>query len=247
MNKKILIVDDEIDILFLLKKKLENEGFQVITAVDGKDGVEKVRKENVDLIVLDIIMPVMNGFSMLKELRVSAKTKEIPVIILTARHAMKDTFEAMNVDCFFEKPYDVNELTGKIKFCLSNKILLLSDIPDTTEKISKILELRNYLVVNVKNCDEMLDKGKNGKYKAVIAHLACIDKEPHDFVLGIKDQCRSDPKLIIFSDSNVKDIGEDDSIAIQEIGIKWRRAGVKNFYDSRIEDFSFELFLKKLL
>lgn len=82
-KNKILIIEDEIDLRHLLKSKLSSEGFDVIEAENGKTGLEAALSQKPDVILLDIIMPIMDGLSMLKELRQSEYGKSVPVIILS--------------------------------------------------------------------------------------------------------------------------------------------------------------------
>ncbi|GAI43054.1 unnamed protein product, partial [marine sediment metagenome] len=82
--KKILIVDDRSEVVELVKVTLEGEGYQTIDASDGREALEKIGKEKPDLILLDIIMPKMDGFEVLRNLKDDSNTKDIPVIMLTA-------------------------------------------------------------------------------------------------------------------------------------------------------------------
>ncbi len=82
-EKKILIVEDEPDLLRILADKFTNEGFKVTIARDGEEGLTAVAKEKPDVILLDIIMPRMDGMSMLKKMREDVSNKDIPVIVLT--------------------------------------------------------------------------------------------------------------------------------------------------------------------
>ncbi len=83
MSKKILIVEDEQDMRQALVDELTREGFQILETRNGKEGLESALKEHPDLILLDIVMPVMDGMTMMKKLRESAGGKKIPVILLT--------------------------------------------------------------------------------------------------------------------------------------------------------------------
>ena len=83
MSKKILIVEDETMISTMYKMKLEQDGHEVVTADNGVDGISVAAKENFDLILLDVIMPQLDGFAVLGELRSKAATKETPIILLT--------------------------------------------------------------------------------------------------------------------------------------------------------------------
>lgn len=82
-NKKILVVEDEAPMLTVLKEKLELEGFNVLTATNGEEGLLEVKNGKPDLVLLDILMPVMDGITMLKKMRETDYGREIPVIVLT--------------------------------------------------------------------------------------------------------------------------------------------------------------------
>ena len=87
MAKKILVVDDERFIVRMVQANLERAGYEVVTAVDGKDGLEKAELENPDLVVLDVMMPYMDGFEVMQNLRKNPATHELPVIMMLARQA----------------------------------------------------------------------------------------------------------------------------------------------------------------
>jgi CheY-like chemotaxis protein len=91
--KKILIADDRPEVVELVKVTLEGEGYQTIDASDGRVALEKIGKEKPDLILLDIIMPKMDGFEVLRNLKDDPNTKDIPVIMLTAKGQKSDQEE----------------------------------------------------------------------------------------------------------------------------------------------------------
>jgi len=111
-QKKILVVDDERHIVRLVQVNLEREGHQVVSAFDGKEALRKVESEKPDLIVLDVMMPHMDGFEVLKRLKSDDKTKDIPVVMLTAKAQDADVFRgwASGVDCYLTKPFNPVEL-----------------------------------------------------------------------------------------------------------------------------------------
>ncbi len=117
MANTILVVDDEKNIVQLARLYLGNEGFQVEEAYDGKQALEKARTTNPDLIILDIMMPEMDGISVCKELR---KTSNIPVIILTARDDDVDKIVGLEVgaDDYVTKPFNPRELVARVKAVL---------------------------------------------------------------------------------------------------------------------------------
>lgn len=85
MALKILVCDDERHIVRLIQVNLEKQGYQVVTAYDGKEGLEKIRAEKPNLVVLDVMMPYMDGFEVLKSLRKDPEFETLPVIMLTAK------------------------------------------------------------------------------------------------------------------------------------------------------------------
>jgi adenylate cyclase len=118
-KKIILVVDDEPDILEFLKKRLESRDYQVITASDGVEGLKKVASQEVSLVLLDIVMPNKDGFAMLKELKSQEATRDIPVIIVSAKRDTKSILEGQNLGSFdyFLKPFDFEELIKHIQKC----------------------------------------------------------------------------------------------------------------------------------
>ena len=85
MAKKILVCDDEPYILMALTDAVEMEGYECVTAINGKEALQKARETHPDLIMLDIMMPFMDGFEVCRELKADASTRDIPVIMLTAK------------------------------------------------------------------------------------------------------------------------------------------------------------------
>lgn len=124
MSKKlILIADDEIDNVILLQKRLRASGFDTIEAYDGDETIEKVFQNNPDLILLDIMMPKKDGYEVLQILRNNEKTKDIPVIMLTARAEIPDKVKGLELGAedYVTKPFDYNELLARINSHLESK------------------------------------------------------------------------------------------------------------------------------
>jgi DNA-binding response OmpR family regulator len=247
MNKKILIVDDEADIAAILARRLTEADFQVIVSNDGRDGLKKIETERPDLIILDVLMPGIDGFAVFKILKTKPEFAHVPVIITTGHHAMKDTFEAIGADCFLAKPYDMKNLIETIRFLLMNKILILCDLDSPAEKIKNSLQDIGYAINVVKNSEDMAMSSKKIKYSAIIVHLTCIDKKPADFISYISKLNSNKPILIVYSDCNVKGLENNDTVAIEDVKHEWRRAGLGSFYDSRIENTSLASLIKKLV
>ncbi len=116
-NKKILAVDDERHIVRLIQVNLERAGYQVITAFDGPEAVKKVESDKPDLVVLDVMMPKMDGFEVLKRLQANPETRDIPVIMLTAKAQDADVFRGWSsgVSAYLTKPFNPLELITFVK------------------------------------------------------------------------------------------------------------------------------------
>ena len=119
---KILVVDDEIYIVHILDFSLGMEGYEVLTALDGEQAVEKARAERPDLIVLDIMMPKLDGYETCKILKAGDDTKNIPVILLSAKGRNVDQkigFE-VGADDYITKPFSPRKLVERINAILGH-------------------------------------------------------------------------------------------------------------------------------
>lgn len=117
MKKTILVVEDENDIRSFVKTYLESDGFRVLEAANGKEGLQALKGETPDLIVSDIMMPEMDGYEFFRELRSRPEWKKIPVIILTVKDEFNDIKYAylMGVEEYVTKPFEPIVLSNRIK------------------------------------------------------------------------------------------------------------------------------------
>jgi len=120
--RRILIVDDEPDYISTVRYRLEYNGYEVLTATNGREGLDQALSEKPDLILLDTSMPVMNGHEMLEQLRQNAETTAIPVIMVTAMCQSQDIDKAsvLGVVDYIAKPFDSAELVNKVSQALKN-------------------------------------------------------------------------------------------------------------------------------
>jgi DNA-binding response OmpR family regulator len=118
---KILIVEDEAGIVQFLKQGLEEEGYEITTALDGLLGFELFKKESFDLILLDWMLPKMNGLELCKAIRIKDKT--IPIIFLTAKDTIQETIEGLKAGAndYIKKPFSFDELLERIKIHFRNQ------------------------------------------------------------------------------------------------------------------------------
>lgn len=120
---RILIVDDEPDLLALLRFALEAEGFEVLEAADGERAVEIARAAAPALIVLDLMMPRMDGYKVCRALKADERSSAIPVLILSARSGGTDRRLALDLgaEAFVTKPYDVKDVVARIRARLDGR------------------------------------------------------------------------------------------------------------------------------
>jgi len=128
-GKKVLVVDDEIHIVHVVAIKLRNNGYEVLSADNGAEGFELACKERPDIIVTDYQMPVMTGLELVEKLRQRQETKDIPVIMLTARSFAipKEQQENLQISGCLSKPFSPKELLGDIEDVLYQKQVTVSN------------------------------------------------------------------------------------------------------------------------
>lgn len=151
MSKTILVVDDEKRILSLLKAYLEQQGFHVITAVNGQEAIYTARHEKPDLIILDVLMPEMDGYEFMRQHR---KERETPIILLTAKVDEDDKVVGLELgaDDYVTKPFSPRELTSRVRAVLrrtgqkppQNEVIRLGSV--TLDRDSHLVTLDEEIV-----------------------------------------------------------------------------------------------------
>lgn len=118
MSNKILLVEDEKDLTLIVADTLRWQGYEVVTAVDGEDGLEKFKTEGADIVVADVMMPQMDGFTMAKEIRKLSPT--VPLLFLTAKSTIDDVEQGFEIGAndYLKKPFELRELIVRIKALL---------------------------------------------------------------------------------------------------------------------------------
>jgi len=117
MAKKILIVDDEQHVVDVVKMRLEVSGYEVIAAYDGQEGLRMARDEKPDLIILDVMLPKIDGYKICRMIKFDPKYKHTPIIMFTARAQESDMqlSKEVGADSYLTKPFEPKILMGKIK------------------------------------------------------------------------------------------------------------------------------------
>jgi len=119
MENKILVVDDDDGLRGLYRAELEDEGYEVVTAIDGREALQKLEKEKPDLVVLDIVMPKMDGMEALG--RILRKNRRIPVILHSARSVYQEDFMSWAADAYLLKSANLTQLKEKMRDLLDKK------------------------------------------------------------------------------------------------------------------------------
>jgi len=116
-KKKILVVDDEVDLVKTIQFSLELEGYKVLVSYNGEDALAQARKENPDLILLDIMLPKLDGYKVCRLLKFDEQYKHIPILMMTAKTQEKDKLMGKETGAneYITKPFDMEELMEKIK------------------------------------------------------------------------------------------------------------------------------------
>ncbi|MCD4843785.1 MAG: response regulator transcription factor [Methanosarcinales archaeon] len=118
---KVLIVDDDENVLTIIRESLGHEHFEIFEAENGKEALGMVFSYSPDILVMDIMMPHMDGYEVCKELKKHGHTKSIPIILLSAKSSVNDKLKAMDLDIndYMVKPFDPRELKARIKMVLN--------------------------------------------------------------------------------------------------------------------------------
>ena len=213
MSERVLIADDDPDILTVVQVNFELEGFEVETAVDGEDALQKATANPPHVIVLDIMMPRMDGLTALHRLRSQASTGNIPIILLTARGLPEDRVRGLELgaDDYITKPFDINELVARIRAVVrrtqaARDLSPLTGLPGnfkiTGEVEERIASGRDFALVH----------GDLDNFKAFNDHYGFMRG---DEVIRFCAKCFNDASDSLgISGSFVGHIGGDDFVAI---------------------------------
>ena len=169
LSNKALVVEDDINIADLLRLYLEKDGFEVYRAVDGGEGVRLAREKEPDLVLLDIMLPVMDGWAVCREIR---KTSQVPIIMLTAKGETSDKISGldMGADDYVTKPFEIGELLSRI-----HAVMRRSGGGGTEEGSSVKKLVFDKLVINLDSYELLVDGKKIDtppKEMELLYHLA---------------------------------------------------------------------------
>ena len=194
---RILIVDDEHDVVDLTRKRLIKEGYEVYPAYNGQEAYQLAVKYVPDLIISDVLMPLMNGFEFCKAVRDNEKTKDIPIIIMTGnRSDMQDSFLFLGIKDILHKPFNLDQLQEKIKQHLGlalqmhtqkTKLLLHCVRPAKMSATKAIVEsVPQWISKFVTSGAELIARAKEFQPDVVVVDLFMNDMSADEAILCIK-------------------------------------------------------------
>lgn len=255
MNRSILIADDEKNMIWAMKRALKDENYTIISASDGEEAVKHVRSKNLQLVLLDLKMPKMDGMEALKEIKnINA---DLPVIMITAHGTMESAVEAMKIGAldYISKPFDVEELKVQIRKAInvgdmSRQIgFLTEELRNTTGKIiigdspkmKEILEMVNRVS---KSNATILITGESGTGKELIANAIHYNSDRSNKPY-IKVNCGALPENLLESELFGHEKGAFTGAIERKIG-RFERADEGTIFLDEIGEISLAMQVKLL-
>ncbi len=229
MARRLLIVDDEPDLAELIKFRLEKAGYAINIAHNGKEGLALALKQLPDMIITDVLMPEMDGYEFYKELKKKKETEDIPVIILTARGGMEDSFKGLGVDDFMAKPFNSEELLKKIERLFKiieakergmSKVFIIGTSEEVVEKMSSQIKALKGDPDSTVFGSEVVAKAIEFNPDIIMLEVFSIGLTSPELIKMLRclSQFRKTP-ILIYSYLSAKDIGNKyTSIKLNFIG-----------------------------
>lgn len=196
-RKKIMLIDDDRTFIALIQGVLRKNNYDVVVASNGQEGIDCVRQECPDLIILDVLMPGMTGYEFIQKIRkLDPEYKKIPVIVISAKKSMKDFFNMWELSFFIEKPFQPQELLSKIEYALTSNAVNKSHAEAASAPVGKG---RKALIVGYDN-NEMMQIEKVLKEQGF--RIARAKRE----IEGMMEALTFGPDVIITQYHNVKGV-----------------------------------------
>ena len=179
-NKQLLLVDDDPNLILLVKDYLEFRGYDVIAAESGNEAIEILKQRTPDLIICDVMMPDMDGYSLVKSIRGDSKTQSIPILLLSAKGQNQDRIKGFNIgaDIYMTKPFEPEVLVAQIQSFLSFKDRLV-DRGKLSNKPSNKLAGKVKFTPTELNVLSLLSKGRKNKQIAQQLNVSQRTIESH--------------------------------------------------------------------
>jgi len=215
-QRTILVIDDDPSVLHLTQRHLQRSGYRVLLAQSGAQGLEIARNDKPDAITLDLIMPAMDGWMVLNELKLDTRTCDIPVVLMS----MLDEKEAgmtLGASEYLTKPIDRQRLAEALRKVVPNKgcptILLLEDDPDQRKIMVREFERENCQVTQAENGKIGLEKMKKHQFDLIISDLMMPEMDGFEFLEAVRlnEKWRKTPVIVV----TAKELTDDDKSRLQ--------------------------------
>jgi DNA-binding response OmpR family regulator len=212
IRKKILVIDDEADIREIVRIYLEDEGCQVIEASNGQDGILKAQSEKPDLIVLDNILPGINGFEVAKHLKDDPNTQDIPIIILSV--LAQDSQYRQGILDYISKPFRQEELVATVRRIFSKvngkerkkTILIVDDDPDIVDIIAICLKDNDLNAEKSYSGEEALKKIETEKIDLILLDINMPGMNGFEVIRHLKSNPKScDIPVVVLTGTYISD------------------------------------------
>ncbi len=204
----VLVIDDDAAVRDLMARFLGKEGFRIVTAASGEDGLRLARELRPDVITLDVLMPGMDGWSVLAALKADAELADIPVVMLTMLDD-RNLGYALGAADYLTKPIERERLVSVLgRYRQDLPVLVVDDDPDFRELARRMLEREGYTVIEADNGRAALDRLHDGLPGVVLLDLMMPEMDGFDFVAAVRDEpaWRSVPIVVI----TAKDLSAED-------------------------------------
>lgn len=252
---KILVVDDEQEILNATVGIIKKRGYEVDSALNGLEGLKKVSENRPDLILTDVLMPIMDGYKFYKELKSNSTTANIPVLIVTGRGQMEDSFHVAGVDGFITKPFRPQDLFLEIEYILSislnratlegetghsRKILALSAEKAVLESMAEQAKRAGYSFAETTASNILISEIMKASPDILFIDIGIKDMDPINLIEILKRLPQLEGKPIVAFFYISREEISFNEIDKKRLGEKIVEAGASKF----IGEYNHRIFLK---
>ena len=207
-DEYILLVDDDKATHDVVKRAIKKEGYVVYSAFDGDEGMEQARKNKPKLILLDVLMPGRDGWSVLKEIKNDKNLKDVPVVITSVLNE-ESLASSLGADDYMKKPIDRTFFLNIVKRYITEKdqkVLIVDDDENTRDLLTKILTNEGYMSIDAKNGEEALERAKE-KPDLIVLDLDMPRMDGFEFIEISREQDLSIP-IVVFSGKDITAVEE---------------------------------------
>ena len=207
-DEYILLVDDDKATHDVVKRAIKKEGYTVYSAFDGDEGMEQARKVIPKLILLDVLMPGRDGWSVLKEIKNDVKLKDVPVVITSVLNE-ESLASSLGADDYMKKPIDRSFFINLVKRYITEKdqkVLIVDDDENTRDLLAKIINSEGYLSIDAKNGEDALERAKE-KPDLIVLDLDMPRMDGFEFIEASRELGMNIP-IVVFSGKDITAVEE---------------------------------------